>query len=80
MKKFAVSVFIDSNSKIKSIIVIADSLDKIIYTDSMTYGLPTSKMLDIIKEEIGWRPDPEDCYIDCVCIDNDEMPSPYKID
>jgi len=80
MKKFAVSVFIDSYPNIKTIIVMANSDNVIINPDGREAGLPTPKMLDIIKEEIGWRPDTEDCYIDCVCIDNDEMPLPYKID
>lgn len=73
MKKFAVSLFIDPSSLIKSIIVVAKSKNDIVYEN----GDPTPALLDIIYKEMDYRPDPEDCFVDVISIEGDDMPSPY---
>lgn len=71
MKKFAVSLFVDYLASVKTYIVIANSIDDIKTKDDM----PTIKLMKAIHIDY----DPESCYVDAVCIESDEMPSPYII-
>lgn len=69
MKKFAVSLFIDFCSDLKTVIVLAKSIDDIKTIDDM----PTSKLM----KALDLNCDPKDVFVDAVSIDNDDMPSPY---
>lgn len=73
MKKYSVCAIVDNYSH-QSFVVMANSISDIMDK----YENPTDEMMEIIKKE-EFNFDKEEIYLDVVCIDNDEIPSPYII-
>lgn len=71
MKKFAVSLFIDYISTIKTYIVLAKSIDDF----GINGDMPSKKLLKVLELDV----DPKECYVDVVSIEGNDIPSPYII-
>ena len=73
MKKYSVCAIVDNFSH-QTFIVMANNISDIMDK----YDSPTNAMMEIIKKE-GFRYTKENIFLDVVCIEPDEMPSPYII-
>ena len=84
MRKFVVSTIINCNLYPVMNVVMADDIHKIMDDDSH----PTEKMIEILTHKSRYiasyikryKPERKDIYCNYICIDDDSMPSPYKID
>lgn len=74
MKKYSVCAIVDNYSH-QSFVVMANSISDIMDK----YENPTDEMMEIIKKGGELNFYKEEIYLDVVCIDNDEIPSPYVI-
>lgn len=84
MKKFVVSTIINCNLYPVMNVVMVDDIHKIMGDDSH----PTEKMIEILTYKNSYlasyikryKPKRTDIYCNYICIDDDLMPSPHKID
>ena len=84
MRKFVVSTIINCNLYPVMNVVMADDIHKIMDDDAH----PTEKMMEILTGKSPYiasyikryKPERKDIYCNYICIDNDLMPSPHKID
>lgn len=84
MRKFIVSTIINCNLYPTMDVVMADDIHKIMDDDAH----PTEKMMEILTNKSPYiasyikryKPKRKDIYCNYICIDNDLMPSPHKID
>lgn len=73
MKKYSVCAIVDNFSHHTTIVMannIFDIVDK--------YDNPTDEMMEILKKE-DFNFYKDEIFLDIVCIDNDDIPSPYII-